>query len=426
MRQINIGLIGIGTVGGGVAQIIEKHHDAILRHQGVDLRLITCSSLDRQQAIDLGIEDIFVDDASDVINNPDVDIVIELIGGTGVAKKFVLEALNAKKHVVTANKALLAACWTEIMEAADANGVSIMFGTSVGGGIPIIGPLNHSLTGNEISSVLGIVNGTTNYMLTRMLEGGIDYSTALREAQQNGFAEANPSADVDGFDAAAKIAILASIAFNSVVTINDVPTEGITKITPADMKFATEMGYKIKLLAIANRKPAGVEVRVHPAMVPTSHPLASVDGVFNAIYVVGDFVGETMFYGEGAGRGAAASAIVGDVIETAKLLTDGIETFRHPVCDDNLPIIPISELSTQYYIRIPVIDQPGVFATIADIFAQQKISIKSVVQRGGDGRTTDLVVVTHTARESSVQAAIAKVMETEVIVSEPQIIRLIG
>ncbi|MGI6216558.1 MAG: homoserine dehydrogenase [Coriobacteriales bacterium] len=425
MRQVKIGLIGMGTVGGGVIRIIKAHHDDILRHQGVDIQLAMCSSLDRNQAVEFGVEDIFVDDANKVIENPDIDIVIELIGGTGVAKTFVLNALNAGKHVVTANKALMASSGEEIFDAAEKNGVSILFGASVGGGIPIIGPLKHSLDANEISSVIGIVNGTTNYMLTKMTEDGSDYTTVLREAQRNGFAEANPSADVDGFDAAAKIAILASIAFNSRVTIDQVPTEGITKIMPIDLQFAAEMGYKIKLLAIAKRKPNGIEVRVHPAMIPTSHPLASVDGVYNAIYVVGDFVGNTMFYGEGAGSGAAASAVMGDVLETAKLLTDGIDVFRGCTCTDSLPVIPISELTAQYYIRIPVKDRTGVIAAISKILADRGISIKSVMQRGGDGKTTDLMVITHESHEDAVQGAIADMMETEVLVSEPQIIRLV-
>ena len=425
IRPINIGLIGMGTVGGGVVRIIQQHHDDILRHQGVDLRLVACSSLDRQQATDLGVEDIFVPDGNMVLDRDDIDIVIELIGGNGIAKQFVLKALNSGRHVVTANKAMMAASGHEVFEAAEANGVSIMFGASVGGGIPIIGPLKHSLTANQITSVMGIVNGTTNYMLTRMGEDNLEYAAALREAQQKGFAEANPSADVDGLDAAAKIAILASIAFNSRVTLEDVPTAGITKIQPVDLQFAAEMGYAIKLLAIANRKDNGIEVRVHPAMIPLTHQLSRVDGVFNAIYVVGDFVGETMFFGEGAGSGAAASAVMGDVIETAKLLTDGISTFRGCTCTDSLPLIPLSELCTQYYVRIPVLDRPGVFAEVATIFGNHRISIQSVVQRGGDGRTTDLVVVTHTTKEELVQAAIADIMATEAIVSEPQIIRLV-
>ena len=426
MRPVNLALIGLGTVGGGVVDIIRKHHDDLVKHQGIDLRLVACTSRRRESAENLGIDDIYVETAEEIYANDSIDIVIELVGGTTAAKDNVLGALNSGKHVVTANKALMASCGHEVFDAAAANGVSVLFGASVGGGIPIIGPMKHSLTPNSISSVMGIVNGTTNYMLTRIGEDGLDYSDALREAQRKGYAEANPSADVEGFDAAAKIAILASIAFNSRITIDDVHTEGITSIHPMDLEFAQEMGYTVKLLAIANRTPNGIDIRVHPAMLPLGHQLSTVNGVFNAIYMVGDFVGEAMFFGEGAGSGPAASAVMGDVIETAKLITDGVTTFRGCTCTDKLDIVPIDELRTQYYIRIPVLDEPGVFATIAECFAKHRISIKSVVQRGGDGRTTDLVVITHDALEKDVQSAIERVMQTDVIISSPQLIRLVG
>ncbi len=425
MRPVKIGLLGLGTVGGGLVKILKEHHDDFVKHQGVDIQLVACSSRKRQSAIDLGVEDVFVETCEEVIDNPEVDIVVELIGGTGVAKDFIIMALEAGKHVVTANKAVMASFGKEVFDAAENHGVSIMFGAAVGGGIPIIGPLKHSLTGNRITSVMGIINGTTNYMLTRMGEDGLDYSEALHEAQRKGFAEANPSADVDGFDAAAKIAILASIAFHCRVTMDQVHTEGITKVTPMDLQFADEMGYTVKLLAIARHSDEGIEVCVHPAMVPMEHPLASVNGVYNAIYVVGDAVGETMFFGQGAGSGPAASAVAGDIIEVAKQLTDDVKVFRGCTCTDDYPIVPIDDLTMQYYIRIPVLDRPGVFAEIANIFAKWQISIKSVVQRGGDGRTTDLVVITHEALEKDIQGSIVDIMDTEVIVSEPQVIRLV-
>ncbi|MBR2521631.1 MAG: homoserine dehydrogenase, partial [Coriobacteriales bacterium] len=308
MRPINVGIMGLGTVGASVAKMILMHGEDYKRYYGLDIRLIAAAALDDTAVKELGIEDVFTFDGNDVIDNPDVDVVIELIGGTGIAKKFVLKALNAGKHVVTANKAIMASCGEEILKTAQANGVSIMYGASVGGGIPIIGPLKRSLDCNEISDVMGIVNGTTNYMLTRMSDDGMDYEAALKEAQEKGFAEFNPAGDVEGLDAANKIAILASIAFHSRVTIEDVYVEGITKIEPIDLDVARDMGYCIKLLAIARRTENGIDVRVHPTMLPLSHPLAGVNGVFNAIYVVGDFVGETMFFGQGAGGGAAASA----------------------------------------------------------------------------------------------------------------------
>ncbi|MGI6217598.1 MAG: homoserine dehydrogenase [Coriobacteriales bacterium] len=425
MRPVNIGLIGLGTVGGGLVEILRNHHDDLVKHQGVDIRLTKCSSRRIESAQRLGLEDIFVQDANDLITDPDIDIVVELVGGTGAAKEYVLSALEAGKHVVTANKALMASYGKQVFDAAERNGVSVMFGASVGGGIPIIGPLKHSLTGNRIDTVMGIINGTTNYMLTRMGEDCLSYMDALREAQHKGFAEANPSADVEGHDAAAKIAILASIAFNTRITLDDVYTEGITQITPLDLEFASEMGYSVKLLAIAQRTPKGIDVRVHPAMLPIDHPLSSVNGVFNAIYVIGDAVGETMFFGRGAGSGPAASAVIGDIIEVAKEITDGIETFRGCTCTDEYPLAPIKDLECKYYIRIPVIDQPGVFAAIANIFGDHRISIASCVQRGGDGRTTDMVVITHKAQESAVEEALSDMVETYCVISEPQMIRLV-
>ncbi len=425
MKKIKIGLIGLGTVGGGVVEIIRKHHDDFLKHHGVDIEIARIASRSRSKAVNHGVEDIFTTDVHSVASDSDLDIIVELIGGTGVAKDVILEALSAGNHVVTANKAVIATYGNEVFDAASKNGVSIQFGGSVGGGIPIIGPMKHSLVANEITSIIGIINGTTNYILTRMAEDNMDYNEALREAQRIGYAEANPSADVDGFDAAAKIAILASIGFNSRVNMDDVHTEGISKITSADLDFANEMGYALKLLAVANKLDEGIEIRVHPAMISKTHPLSRVNGAFNAIFVVGDFVGETMFYGGGAGMGPAASAVVGDIIETAKLLADGVTVFRGCTCTESLPILPMDGLSTEYYMRIPVYDRPGVFAEIAKIFAKLEISIKSVVQRGGDGRTTDLVVITHVANERAIQDSIVDIMKTNVIVSEPQLIRVV-
>ena len=255
MRTINVGIIGLGTVGGGTARILIDHHDAILRHQGVDIHIAGVASLKREEAEALGLEDVFHPDGMELIADPDIDIIVELIGGTGFAKTIVIEALKAGKYVVTANKALMASSGEEVFAAAEASGTAILFEAAVGGGIPIIGPLKDSLMGNEISQILGIVNGTTNYMLTRMSAEGMDYGEALKEAQANGYAEADPTADVEGFDAAAKIAILGSIAFNSRITIDQVPTEGISKLTAADIEAADAMGYTIKLLAIENRAP---------------------------------------------------------------------------------------------------------------------------------------------------------------------------
>lgn len=433
MKTINVGIIGLGTVGGGTARILIDHHDDIMRHQDADICIKGVASLYKEEADKLGLGDVWHKDGADLIADPAIDVIVELIGGTGIAKKFVLAALKAGKYVVTANKALMASAGEEVFAAAEEGGVTILFEAAVGGGIPIIGPMKNSLEGNSISQVLGIVNGTTNYMLTRMTEDGLDYGAALKEAQSMGYAEADPSADVDGFDAAAKIAILGSIAFNSRITLDQVPTEGISKLTPADIDAADKMGYCIKLLAIANKCDDGIDIRVHPAMLRKDHPLASVNDVFNAIYVVGDYVGETMFYGRGAGSGPAASAVVGNVIEFARQLSAGIKPLDHCTCTDTVTIRSMDKLSTRYYLRMPVVDKPGVFAKVAEAFAAHNVSIFSVVQRGGTdvSRGTDvaeivnLIIVTHHALEADVRAAIEDIVSTGVTAEEPAVIRVV-
>ncbi len=425
MKRINVGIIGLGTVGGGVVRMLKQHHDAYMRDQDIDLNLVAVASREPEEAKELGVTDIFTMDGNDVINHPDVDIVIELVGGVTFAKDFVFDAINKGKHVITANKALISACGNELMKLAGEKGVEIAFETSVGGGIPIIGPLRHSLAGNQIQSVVGIVNGTTNYMLTRMSEDSMEYSAALKEAQDNGFAEFNPSADVEGHDAAAKIAILATIAFNTDIRIEQVPVEGITKITPIDLDIAREMGYTIKLLAIANRTPDGIDIRVHPTMLPVKHQLSNVTGVYNAIYVTGDYVGETMFFGEGAGSGAAASSVVGDLIEVARHMAFR-EQITQPVWDtEKLPIRPIDVLETSYYLRLPVTDRPGVLAATAQVFAEHQVSIYSMVQHGAQDGKAELIYVTHKAKESAIQATIAGLKDLEdVLAGDPVLIRI--
>ena len=427
---VKIGLVGTGTVGGGTIDIIHEHRDSFVDHYGIDIELVRVCSLDKKEAEAHGAGDIFTPNYRDLIDDPEIDIVIELAGGTTFAKTVVMEALAAGKNVVTANKALMATCGEEIMKLAGETNREIAFEASVGGGIPIIGPLKHSLIANKISSVLGIVNGTTNYMLTRMAEEHMDYDDVLKEAQAMGYAEADPSADVDGFDAAAKIAILSSIAFNSRVVMGDVYTEGISNITPEDLTAAREMGYVVKLLAIGNRTPEGIDVRVHPAMLPIDHPMASVNGVFNAIYVVGDFVGETMFFGEGAGAGAAASAVMGDVLEVARHIQAGVEPLVGCTCTDDLPIVKISNTSQRYYLRFSVADETGVLAKMTQVFASHGVSIYSMVQRGtkqSAHNVVDLVYVTHTAQEANVMAAIEEIKAMDGVLkqgSEPAVIRL--
>ena len=424
---VKVGLIGTGTVGGGCIDILRNHKQDFMRHYGIDLELVRVCSRNPEQAEAHGVGDLFTTDFADIINDPDIDIVIELIGGTTVAKDVVKSALEAGKNVVTANKELMATSGEEIMALAEAQGVEIAFEASVGGGIPIIGPLKHSLIANEISAVMGIVNGTTNYMLTRMDEDGMSYDEALAEAQEKGFAEADPTADVDGHDAAAKIAILASIAFNSRVVMDDVYTEGIRRISPIDLALANNMGYAVKLIAHAHRTDHGIGVRVHPTMIPLDHQLAKVNGVFNAIYVVGDAVGETMFFGEGAGAGPAASAVMGDVLEVARHIQMGIEPIVGCTCTDHLPVISMDELQTKYYIRFLVEDRAGVLAACADIFAKYDVSLQSVQQRGTKARdAVNLVFVTHTAHEDSVAKVIEEVLAlpNAVLGGYPSVIRV--
>ena len=426
MGTINVGLIGLGTVGSGVVEILRRHGEQFATRAGVDLRLTRFADRDAARAAALGISaEEFSTDAGDIIADPAIDIVIELIGGTGVARDVVLGALAAGKTVVTANKALMATHGREIMDAAASHGVDIFFEASVGGGIPIIGPLKHSLVGNEIQAVYGIINGTTNYMLTRMAEDGLDYAGALLEAQARGFAEADPTADVDGLDAAAKIAILASIAFNSRVVFGDVPAEGIRSIAPEDIAYAAEMGYTIKLVAIGRRTEGGIDVRVHPTMLRADHPLAKVNGVYNAIYVIGDSVGETMFFGEGAGSLPAASAVVGDVIEAARLIRSGCRGLVGCTCTEHLSVRDMAELETSYYVRLHVKDEPGVLATIAGIFGSHSVSLASVIQKRTDETGyAEIVWITHRAAESDTQAALTEIAHAEVTEAIGAVIRV--
>ena len=402
---VKIGLVGTGTVGGGCLQILTDHAEDFKIDYSVDIQLAGVCSRKPDTARKFGVEDLFTTDYHDLINNPDIDVIIELIGGTGIALDVIREAMAAGKHVVTANKAIMATYGEEMFGLCRKYGVQLFFGASVGGGIPIIGPMRHSLIANKVSKVMGIVNGTTNYMLTRMNENGLTYEAALKEAQDLGYAEADPTADVDGFDAAAKIAILASLAFHTEVKMSDVYTEGIRHLEPFDFALAHDMGYAVKLVAHANQTSEGVFVRVHPTMLPLDHQMASVNGVFNAVYVEGDAVGRTMFFGEGAGAGPAASAVMGDLVDLARRLEMGIPCIAGSPAKRDLPIVEMNNLETKYYIRFRCADVPGSLAACAAQFAQAGVSVKSVSgsTKRGD---VDLVFVTHTAKESDIRTAI--------------------
>ncbi|MDO5334493.1 MAG: homoserine dehydrogenase [Coriobacteriia bacterium] len=423
---IRVGLCGTGTVGCGCIDIIQKHHDEFQARYGIDLELTRICSREAEAAESRGLGHLFSSDFHDVINADDVDVVVELFGGTGIAKDVIMGALQNGKHVVTANKAIMASVGEEIASYAHEHGLEIGFGASVGGGIPIIGPLKHSLVANDISSIIGIVNGTTNYMLTRM-EAGLSYDEALKEAQEAGFAEADPTADVDGFDAAAKIAILAAIAFNVKITIDQVHTEGIRRLSALDLATAHDMGYAVKLLAITERGNEGVVARVHPAMIPLDHQLASVNGVYNAIYVTGDFVGETMFFGEGAGSGPAASAVMGDVIELARRIEAGAPAGSGYCVPDDCPVVPISTLEMKYYLRFRVADRPGVLAKMATVFSENGVSLQSVQQMGNKQREdVNLVFITHSANEGNINAAIEEILSLGIVTGgEPSVIRVV-
>ncbi len=426
MRTVGVGLIGLGTVGKGVVEILDRHREHFRTRAGVDVELRRFCDRDPGRFSELGLPaERCTTDWSQVVGDGRVDVVVELVGGTGVAREIVLAALGAGKSVVTANKALLATHGEELMRAAEASKVDIMFEASVGGGIPIIGPLKHSLASNEIQSVYGIVNGTTNYMLSRMAEGGLDYDQSLAEAQARGYAEADPTADVDGLDAAAKIAILASIAFNSRVVMSQVSAEGIRSLAPEDVDYAAEIGYAIKLLAIARRTAGGVDVRVQPTMIGASHPLAKVSGVYNAIYVVGDSVGETMFFGEGAGSLPAASAVVGDLLEVARHVVHGTLGQVGCSCTENIPVCDISCTETAYYVRMVVADEPGVLAATAKVFADHGVSIASVLQRTPSGTgDVELVYVTHSTAESAARASLAEISALAVVREVASVIRV--
>ena len=419
-----IAILGFGTVGSGVYEVLCRNAAGVSRRAGepVEVKYI----LDPKDFSAHPAANLFIKNFDTILEDPEIRVVVETIGGTRFAYPYVKACLESGRSVCTSNKEMVATYGAELLALAKAHNCAFLFEASVGGGTPIITPMHQCLAANVITEVEGIVNGTTNYMLTRMVDDGLSYEDALAEAQAKGFAEADPTADVDGFDAAAKIAILASIAFNSRVKLNDVYTEGIRNITQLDMDTADDMGYVIKLLALAHRTPEGIDVRVHPTMLPKAHQMAQVNGVFNAIYVTGDAVGETMFFGEGAGAGPAAAAVMGDVLEVARHMTLGIPPVVGCTCTDNLPIVPMEKLSTKYYIRFSVADRSGVLAAMAGVFAKHGVSVRSVVQRGSaQHETVNLSYVTHTASEASVRRVLEEIGGLEdVLRAEPSVIRV--
>jgi homoserine dehydrogenase len=421
---VRVGLLGCGNVGGALCELIAAEGAAVAQRTGVHLQVVRVAVRDvgkPRPGIGAGL---LTADAASVITDPTVDVVVEVMGGIEPARSLIIDALKAGKPVVTANKELMASAGTDLFAAASGAGVDLLFEASVGGGIPLIRPLRESLAGESIQRVMGIVNGTTNYILTRMTEAGARYDEALAEAQSLGYAEADPTADVEGFDAAAKAAILASIAFGAGVVATDVYREGISTVTAADIAFADRMGYVVKLLAVAELIDAGptVAVRVHPAMLPKTHPLASVRDSFNAVFIEGAAVGELMLYGRGAGGMPTASAVLGDLIDAAHNLRSG-GAGRAPLLG-HARIWPMDELRSQYYLNIEVADRPGVLATVAGVFGAHGVSIRSMEQEGL-GDEARLVFITHTARERDVQATLAALRELDAVDRVGNLLRVV-
>lgn len=406
MEAIEIGLLGLGVVGSGAVEVLRRNEDAIARKTGVRVRIKRIAVRDPSKPRRVHVDPaILTTNPYDVLDDPDIRIVCELIGGVEPAREYVLRALANGKSVVTANKELLAREGHEPMHRASEAGLDFLFEGAVGGGIPIVQAMKSALAGNTITEVKGIVNGTTNYILTRMTRDGVDLAEALREAQASGYAEADPTNDIEGYDAQYKIAILSSIAFNSRVDPSQVYTEGISRVTAHDIEHAREMGYTVKLLAIGQRAGHdGVQVRVHPALVPLGHPLASTSGAYNAILVRGDAVGDVLFYGQGAGMMPTGSAVVGDIMEICRNMRHGATGRITCTCFDNKRILPIETVETRYYVRMYVSDRPGTLAAIADVFGRNEVSIESV--RASAQEVAEAIWVTHRVREANMLRAL--------------------
>lgn len=423
MKPIQVGLLGIGTVGSGTFQVLHRNQEEIRRRAGRGIEITMVADLDTARARSVVGEGVqVVDDARKVITNPEIDIVIELIGGYGIAKQLVMDAIAAGKHVVTANKALLAVHGTEIFAAAHAKGVMVAFEAAVAGGIPIIKALREGLTANRIQWIAGIINGTTNFILSEMRDKGLDFDTVLKEAQRLGYAEADPTFDIEGVDAAHKATLMSAIAFGIPVQFDKAHVEGITKLASQDIKYAEQLGYRIKLLGITRRSEKGIELRVHPALVPTKRLLANVEGAMNAVVVHGDAVGTTLYYGKGAGSEPTASAVIADLVDIARLHTADPEhrvphlAFHPEAIQANhghLPVVPMSEVVTSYYLRLRVADEAGVLARVTTLLAEAGISIDAVLQReadevGGEGSLqTDVIILTHATREGTLDEVLA-------------------
>jgi homoserine dehydrogenase len=432
VKPINVGLLGIGTVGCGAYTVLRRNQEEIARRAGssITMKMVADKDIDKVRSI-VGDGARVTADAFEVVNSKDIDIVVELIGGTGIARELVLKAIGNGKHVVTANKALLAQHGNEIFAAAQKHDVMVAFEGAVGGGIPIIKSLREGLTANRIEWIVGIINGTSNFILSEMREKGASFGDVLKEAQARGYAESDPTFDIEGVDAAHKLTIMAAIGFGIPMQFGSAYVEGISKLTREDIRYAEELGYRIKLLGIAKRRDTGIELRVHPTLIPEKRLIANVEGVMNAILVKGDAVGQTMYYGAGAGAEPTASAVVADLVDVARMLTSDPEhrvphlAFQPGQLADT-PILPISEVETSYYFRMRVYDRPGVLADITRILADSAISIDAMVQKEpSEGEDqVDIIMLTHRTIEKNVDAAIKKIEALPVVAGAITRIRL--
>lgn len=432
MKQLNVGILGLGTVGGGTYQVLTRNAVEITRRTGVQINVVQVAdrNLEHAKALTAGRVEV-TDDAFAVVNNPKVDVVVELIGGYTLSKELILKAIENKKHVVTANKALIATHGNEIFAAAKANNVIVAYEAAVAGGIPIIKALRESLGANRIEWLAGIINGTTNFILTEMREKGLGYQEVIGEAQRLGYAEADPTFDVEGIDAAHKLTIMSAIAFGMPMKFEQAYTEGITKLQQVDIQYAEELGYRVKLLGITKHTDQGVELRVHPTLIPEKRLVANVNGAMNAVVVKGDAVGPTLYYGAGAGSEPTASAVIADLMDVARLM-DASSAQRVPYLAfqpdqvQNLPILPIDEVHSAYYLRLRASDKPGVLANVTRILGDRDISIDAMMQKEPDENETeaDIVILTHITVEKNMNAAIAAIVALPAIVGEAVRIRM--
>ena len=423
-QPVRVGILGCGNVGGPLVELLQQQGDDIAARTGLQLEVaaVAVRSASKERSVELP-DGVLTTDAAAVVNDPSIDVIVELIGGIEPARTLISQALDARKPVVTGNKELLANFGAELFDNAHLAGVDLLFEAAVAGGIPLIRPLRESLAGERIRRVMGIVNGTTNYILTRMTEDGVSYGDALAEAQSLGFAERDPTADVEGFDAGAKAAIIASIAFGARVVAGDVYHEGISGITEADIAYAKRLGYVVKLLAIVESVDNAIGVRVHPAMVPVSHPLASVRESYNAVFIEGEAVENLMFYGRGAGGFPTASAVLGDLIDASANLRKGSSATIGTLA--STPIRPIDDAMCEYYLNLEVADRPGVLAAVAGVFGRHEVSIRTMEQEGL-GDEARLIFITHVAREADVQATLRDLRDLDVVDRVVSLLRVIS